>query len=368
MEPAGLRAHFPVLRPRAEGGSDIAYLNAGTCGPLADTTVEAARAMLDAGAAHGRAHPFFERMLGLQVRQRAAYAARLGTAPENVALTTSTSEGMVRVLAGMDLGPEDEVITSDQEHPGLLGPLGALHRRTGAHVRIVPFAGVAEAVGPATRMVACSHVSWVGGEVAPAELREVAASGVPVLLDGAQGAGAVAVDVDALGCTFYGAAGQKWMCGAIGSGMLYVAPSWQDRLPPIGPTYLNLVDAAQGLAAEPHPDARRHDASALAPEGTAAAVAADELMAEFGWEAAGERAAGLASWLVDELRARGREVAPRGRTTLVSWVEDDPAGFVARAGEAGIVIRNLPGWPYVRASVGAWNDERDLERLLGLVS
>jgi len=368
MQPADLRAHFPVLRSPADGGSGLAYLNAGTCGPLADTAVDAARAMLDAAATQGRARPLFERMLALQERQRAAYAARLGAAQQDVALTTSTSEGMVRVLAGLDLGPEDEVVTSDQEHPGLLGPLAALHRRTGAHVRMVPFASVAEAVGPATRLVACSHVSWVGGEIAPAELREVAASGVPVLLDGAQGAGAIAVDVAALGATFYAAAGQKWMCGAIGTGMLYVAPAWRERLPPIGPTYLNLEDPSLGLDAPPHRDARRHDASALAPEGSAAAVAADELMDAFGWDAAYERAAGLASRLVDELRERGREVAPRGPSTLVSWADDDPAGFVARAAEAGIVIRNLPGWPYVRASVGAWNDESDLERLLALVS
>jgi L-cysteine/cystine lyase len=361
MDPAALRAQFPVLRTTA-------YLNAGTCGPLAEATVQAARALLDTEAAEGRARPVFERMLALQGRQRAAYAARLGTAPENVALTTSTSEGMVRVLAGLDLGPEDEVITSDQEHPGLLGPLAALHRRTGAHVRLVPFADVAEAVGPSTRLVACSHVSWVGGEVAPAQLRDVAAGGVPVLLDGAQAAGAIAIDVAGLGATFYGAAGQKWMCGLIGSGMLYVAPEWQARLPSIGPTYLNPEDPSLGLESEPHPDARRHDASALAPEGSAAAVAAHDVMDAFGWDAVFERATGLAARLAEALRERGREVAPRGPTTLVSWVEDDPPGFVGRAGAAGVVIRNLPGWPYVRASVGAWNDENDLERLLALLS
>ncbi|MFN8202591.1 MAG: aminotransferase class V-fold PLP-dependent enzyme [Solirubrobacteraceae bacterium] len=361
MQPADLRARFPVLRTTA-------YLNAGTCGPLADATVGAARATLDAAAAEGRARPMFERMLAAQGGQRAAYAARLGAAPQDVALTTSTSDGMVRVLAGLDLGPEDEVVTSDQEHPGLLGPLAALHRRTGAHVRIVPFAGVAEAVGPSTRLVACSHVSWVGGELAPAELRDVAAAGVPVLLDGAQGVGAIAVDVGALGCTFYAGAGQKWLCGLIGTGLLYVAPEWQPRLPSIGPTYLNLEDPSLGLDAAPHADARRHDAFALAPEGSAAAVAADEVVAAFGWDAAIARATGLASRLAEALRERGRQVAPRGPTTLVSWVEDDPPGFVARAVEAGVVVRDLPGWPYVRASIGAWNDETDLERLLALLS
>jgi len=43
---------------------------------------------------------------------------------------------------------------------------------------------------------------------------------VPVLFDGAQGAGAIPIDVGELGCAFYAAAGQKWLCGAVGTGML----------------------------------------------------------------------------------------------------------------------------------------------------
>jgi selenocysteine lyase/cysteine desulfurase len=359
MEPSTLRAAFPVFARHA-------YLNAGTCGPIAGAAVERAAAELRQAAVEGRWVPAFERMTELQARQRAAYAARVGAAPEDVALTTSTSEGIVRVLAGLDLGPDDQVITSDEEHPGLLGPLAALHRRTGAHVRIVPFERVAEAVGPATRLVACSHVSWVGGDVAPAALSEVARD-IPVLLDGAQGAGAVAVDTGALGCAFYAAAGQKWLCGPVGTGLLYVAPAWQDRLDAIGPTYLNLEEPGLGLEAVPHPDARRHDASALSAEASAFAVAADETIAAFGWDAAIELAATLAETLVEELRSRGREIAPRGRTTLVAWHEDDPLAVRERAAEAGVVIRDLPGRPLVRASVGAWNDESDLERLLAVL-
>ncbi len=57
--------------------------------------------------------------------------------------------------------------------------------------------------------------------MAPAALGEL---DVPVLLDGAQGVGAIAVDVAALGCAFYAGSGQKWLCGPIGTGMLWVAP------------------------------------------------------------------------------------------------------------------------------------------------
>jgi L-cysteine/cystine lyase len=64
------------------------------------------------------------------------------------------------------------------------------------------------------------------------------------------------------------------------------------------------------------------------------------------------------------LRERGFEVAPRGRSTLVSWRSQDPEGDVARLASEGVVVRYLPGRGVVRASVGAWNSEEDLGRLL----
>ena len=53
---------------------------------------------------------------------------------------------------------------------------------------------------------------------------------MPVLLDGAQGVGAVPVDVHALGCDAYAGAGQKWLCGPDGTGMLYMSPELRERL------------------------------------------------------------------------------------------------------------------------------------------
>ena len=355
MTAAELRAAFPVL-------DRLAYLNAGTCGPLARAAVDAARAELEAGAAEGRgAAPYFERFQAAHAAQREAYAARLGARPSDVALTTSTSEGVVRVLAGLDLEAGDEVITAVGEHPGLLGPLSHLASR-GVRVRTVELADVAEAaVASGAALVACSHVSWITGEVAPAELAQL---DIPVLLDGAQGAGAIAVDVATLGCAFYAAAGQKWLCGPIGTGLLYVAPDWQGRLRSVGPTYANLSEPNAGLGAQLWADARAQDASAIALEASAAAVAADGVLGRFGWDATYARARELAGRLADALRDRGRRIAPRGDTTLVAWEEEDPPATKARLAAAGVIVRDLPGWPLVRASVGAWNDEEDLERLL----
>jgi L-cysteine/cystine lyase len=354
VEPNELRAAFPVL-------DRLAYLNSGTCGPVPRAAVEAAAAELERLALEGRSGPHFERLMDLQRRQRAAYAARVGAAPEDVALTTSTSEGVVRVLAGLELGRGDEVLTSNEEHPGVYGPLAAARERFGVRVRVAPLADLPDAIGPDTALIACSHVGWISGAMAPAQLAEVH---VPVLLDGAQGAGAVPVDVAAVGCAFYAAAGQKWLCGPIGSGLLYVAPAWRERLHPIGPTYMNLADAARGLDAVPHDDARAHDASALSAEASAFAVAAHDVLATFGWDDVHRRATGLAARLAEALRDRGHTVAPRGDTTLVAWHDEEAEATRDRLAAAGIVVRNLPGRSLVRASVGAWNDESDLGRLL----
>jgi selenocysteine lyase/cysteine desulfurase len=355
VDAAALRAEFPVLAERA-------YLNAGTCGPLPRAALRAASALLERAAAEGRTTAYFDAGDEARERQRASYAALLRARPADVALTTCTSEGIVRVLGGLDLRAGDEVLTAPDEHPGLLGPLAGLRARTSATIRAVPFARLAEAVGPRTRLVACSHVSWVTGAVRPDGLAGLA--DVPVLLDGAQGAGAVAVDVQALGCAFYAAAGQKWLCGPVGTGMLWVHPSWGERLPGLGLTFVNLEAPARALDSPPWPDARRHDAPAVAPEASAAAVAAHDVLAAAGWDAVHARASGLAAALARRLRDAGRVVAPRGDTTLVAWETSDPPAACARLADAGIVVRHLPGTPYLRASVGAWNDEADLERLL----
>ncbi|HEX4690332.1 MAG TPA: aminotransferase class V-fold PLP-dependent enzyme [Solirubrobacteraceae bacterium] len=356
MDAAALRSEFPVL-------SSLAYLNAGTDGPVPAAAADAARAALDDELARGRWTPHFEARQANNGRLRDAYARMLGADPADVALATGTSEGIGMVLAGMDLGPGDEIITSDQEHPGLLGPLRAARDR-GAEVRVVALRDVADAVRPRTRLVACSHVSWVGGEVAPAALAEL---DVPVILDGAQGAGAVPLDMAALGCAAYAAAGQKWLCGADGTGVLYLEPGFRAGLRAIAPSYMSFAGSPAGLDTPLKDEAARHDTPALAREVVAFSLAAIETLESYGWAEVYARAATLAADLAERLEQRGRVVAPRAPTTLVSWEEADPLATRAALAEAGVIIRDLPGTSYLRASVGAWNDESDLERLLDVL-
>ena len=355
MEPADFRSEFPVLER-------IAFLNAGSDGPVPRRAAEAASAQIERELVDGRAGaPHFERLIAAGTALRARLAAFLRCAPEDVALTRSTTDGMSTVLSAVELRPGDEVLTSDEEHPGLLAPLEAARRRRGFQVRFVPFVELGASVGPRTRLVACSHVSWVGGKVVDA--RALADSDALVVLDGAQGLGAVPADVGELGCDFYAAAGQKWLCGPDGSGCLYVRPGLCEDLLPPWPSYLSLAEPGRASELIPHPGARRFDLGFSGPL-LAWSLAAAELIHEAGLDWVHERGAALAGQLAATLRDRGREVAPRGRSTLVSWGSDDPEGDVARLSEAGVVVRFLPDRGLVRASVGAWNDDGDLERLL----
>ena len=353
MSLAALRSAFPILER-------VAYLNAGTDGPVPRAAQEAAVRELAAEVDEGRGFSHFERRFELLDALRAGYAELLGCGVEDLALTTSTSEGLGRVLAGMDLGPGDEIVTSTEEHPGLIGPLLAA-RQLGATIRAVPFPELADAVGPGTTAVACSHVTWHTGELAPEARAEV---DVPVILDGAQSAGAVPVDVLKLRCAAYAAAGQKWLCGADGTGMLYVAPGFRDRVRSIAPGYTSFADASLGLESELKPDARRYDTSSLAREVVAFSVASLEVLRAAGLAAVLARGPALAAELAGRLEARGRAVAPRAHTTLVAFEDPDPEATRERLRAADIVVRNLPGTQYVRASVGAWSSEDDLDRLL----
>jgi len=358
VDPAGLRAAFPVLER-------VAFLNAGTDGPIPAAATAAAVAELERERDRGRTREHFERRQELSEAQRAAYARLLGTAPDHVALTTSTSEGIASVLAGMELGPGDEILCAQGEHPGLLGPLQAARDLRGVTVRTVPLAQLAREVGSTTRLVACGHVGWRTGELAPVEaLAELAPNGPPVLYDGAQAVGAIPVDVDELCCAAYAGSGQKWLCGPDGTGMLYVSPRFSEQIATARRSYLSFSDATAGLGAPLHDEARRLDAPALPAAASAHALAALEILDGFGWDALLARASELASELTMRLSERGRATAPRGASTLVAWHSDEPDADLERLTGAGVVVRGLPGGGLLRASVGAWNDESDLERLL----
>ena len=305
------------------------------------------------GLAQGRGSmAAFEESMADETALRASVAALINVPAEKILLTTSTTEGCNLVVSGLQLGPDDEVVTTDGEHPGLLLPLeasGAVIKK--ARVTEMPASDALEAitgeVTPATRLIALSHVLWLNGHVLPlADIKRV--TGLPVLVDGAQSVGAIPVDASV--ADWYTVSGQKWLCGPETTGALYVAD------------HESLRPRMKSYYATARTDATRLQVVHLAHTMVAGLRAAVADLPEWGFR----RAAELVSRCRDALVAAGFEVRTEaGHATLISFrVPGEPAEVVKAAYERGVVIRHLPdGW--LRASVGWWNDESDIERLVG---
>jgi L-cysteine/cystine lyase len=338
------RSLFPVLER-------LAYLNAGTFGPLALPTAAAVQEQLDADLADGRfGKEYFERMLELRKQARVVLAALVGAEPEQVSLTGSTTDGCNIVLAGLDLQPEDEIVTTNEEHFGLLGPVHA----SGARVVVVDPApdAIRAAVTPRTRLLALSHVLWTSGRALPVrELREQ--TGVPVLVDGAQSVGAIAVEMT--GLDFLTISGQKWLCGPDSTGALVVADP--ERLRVARPSYFSQTAYEPSGSFQPAAGAARFDPGWLSSAVLAGLLAAIAIRPDWAFEHAAAQAARCR-----ELLEPLAEVVPGG-ATLVAFRAEDPPALVARLAEERVVVREIPKTGLVRVSCGWWTDEHDLQRL-----
>jgi L-cysteine/cystine lyase len=355
MTPEEARAQFPVLER-------YAYLNAGTLGPLSRATLDAMdeRARFDQEQGRG-GKAWFQSVLDLRTRVREQFAALIGASPDLVALTSSTTDGCNIVLAGLDLGPEDEVVTTDSEHPGLRLPLNV----SGARVRVAEVAGqptsealerILSRVGPRTRLIALSHVLWTTGQRMPvAEIKRE--TGLPVLVDGAQSVGAIPVDAGEL--DFYTVSAQKWLCGPEPLGALYVREPEALRI--AFPSFFAQTAIEPDGSFVVREGAARFDSGWLAPPMLAGLEAALAGAPEWRFE----RAAEVARHCRTQLEEQFDLIGEPDQSTLVSFVPPgDAADFAARLYERRVVVRDLPGTGWVRASCGWWSNEEDIERLV----
>jgi L-cysteine/cystine lyase len=340
------RAAFPVLE-------HLAYLNAGTNGPLARATVEAmlAEQLLDLAQGRG-GEPYFSRVLEMRDEVRAKVAATLSVEPAQVSLTRSTTDGCNLVLAGLDLGPSDEVVTSDVEHFGLLGALAV----SKARVVAVPPDKIVEAVTDRTRLIAISHVSWVTGNSLEPE-RVKAETGLPILVDGAQSAGVI--PVEAGGFDFYAVSCQKWLCGPDATGALVVADPEGLRI--ALPSYFAQAEHQPDGSFVPREGAERFDTGWIGGSSLAGLSAALDVAPDWRFG----RTAEIAGRCREALAERFEVVTEPDQAGLVTF---RPAGdaeeIVARLRERGVIVRFIPGRDLIRVSCGYWTSEEDIERLL----
>ena len=346
---------FPVLER-------VAYLNAGTFGPLAQETVDAMVAQENLELEQGRSgKPYFDNLVEIRGRVRELFAGLLGTTLGQVAVTASTTTGCQIVLSGLRLEAGDEIVTTDEEHFGLLGPLHV----SGARVRVAATRGrtgdealdaVLGEVGSRTRLVALSHVSWMTGHILPID--EIKAqTNVPLLVDGAQSVGAIPValgDID-----FYTVSGQKWLCGPDATGALYVRDV--DALAVALPTYWSREAHEPDGAFEPVESAQRFDTGPM----PVPSLAGLEVALQTAPPSRYEDARAITERCRELLSQRCDVVTAPGQGTLVTFApEGDSADTVARLFDAGVVVRDIPETGWVRVSCGYWNTEEHLQRLV----
>ncbi len=174
---------------------------------------------------------------------RRELASFFGCKTEELALTHNATEAMNIVANGLDLAPGDEVLTTDQEHPGGSCCWLLKQARYGIVVRQVPIPLppsnpehladlLVSSIGPRTRVLSFSGITTTTGLLLPVReiCRAARANGVITVVDGAQMNGQVAVHLHELGCDYFAGSPHKWMFAPAGCGFLYAREEMLDRL------------------------------------------------------------------------------------------------------------------------------------------
>jgi selenocysteine lyase/cysteine desulfurase len=318
-------------------------------------------------------------------RVRRAAAPFFGCRPRDLAVTTGASTGVALLAEGFDWKPGDHVVVPAGEFPANYLPWLALRRR-GVEVTVVPAAAglrvedIEAAIGPRTRVVAVGYVNFASGYRADIEAIGGLCEdrGVALLVDVSQAVCAVPLDVRTSRAAVVTAAGYKWMLSPYGTGVLYVAPEWVDRLP-VPTVNWTTVDGADDfnnlttLAVAFRPGAARWDAPETASFLNCMPMAASlEFLQGIGIEQVFTHARGLIDRLVAGLPDGFRpdsDLGRRRRSTIFRLIGDDPKHTrkaYDRCVGSGISVSLREGG--IRVSPGIWNDAADVDRLLAQLS
>ena len=146
--------------------------------------------------------------------------------------------------------------------------------------------------------------------------------------------------------------------------MLYLDPEFGERVKTIFPTYFSFEDTSLGLDGGFKAEREPLRPAAAARGASRSPPARSRCSRPRAWTRSSPARPTSRTCFAAKLAEAGYTVAPRARTTLVSFEVEDPEAKRELLLERGVAVRNLPGTPYLRASVGAWNDESDLDRLL----
>jgi isopenicillin-N epimerase len=310
------------------------------------------------------------RYAGLIDEARARLADYLGADVGNLVFVPNASSALNGVARSLGLEAGDEVLASDQEYGGMDMLWRFVCEQTGAQYVRRPFEQLWDAVTDRTRVLFVSHVSWLTGVVLPVEelCRRARERGILTIVDGAHAPGQIPLELESLGADAYAGNCHKWLCAPKGSAFLYLRPELHDLFVPAVVSWD--WEDGEGFAGRQRWQGT-HDPSAYL-----SVPAAIDFQAEHGWDGVRRRCHQLAE-------------AARDRLTELTGIEPlAPAdSFVQMVGaalppcDAADVKRRLydehrvevPVWerdgqPLIRVSFQGYNDEADLDRLVGALA
>jgi selenocysteine lyase/cysteine desulfurase len=252
--PSSSRELWPWVRSQPVMDTQLSYLDVATAGSTFRASLaeeyRAREAQSLAVFASGR--PGYWATESARLAKRCADF--LGCDADEVHFTRGAGEALGLVANGLDLSNGDEVLTTNREHPAAIAPWLALARRRGIVVKQIelpaPLSGPEQALGlfagavtERTRVLAFSHVQYSDGAVLPVrDLTQFARQrAIFTVVDGAQAAGMLELNLHELGCDFYAASFNKWMNGPEGTGALIVRREVLDRVWPVTPRGIDLA-------------------------------------------------------------------------------------------------------------------------------
>ena len=238
-------AYWTEIRKQFLLPENEVYLNNGTVGsspaPVLRAVFEGYRDAERLAQADPEDYPIWGYASWNQFRD--PLARFIGCKRDELALVRNATEANSYIANGIDLKAGDEVLMTDQEHPGGEHPWNLRAKRYGIVVKKVPLPRPVpdaptvlnlfnDAITPRTRVIFCSHITTVTGVVLP--VKDIAAlarsKGILSAVDGAHVPGMMKLDVHALGCDMYSASPHKWLQSPKGTGFLYVRDEVIDRV------------------------------------------------------------------------------------------------------------------------------------------
>jgi cysteine desulfurase/selenocysteine lyase len=391
-----LREDFPILDQQVHGRPLVYFDNAATT-QKPRAVIERLRHYYehDNANVHRGLHELSSRATEAYEAARARVAQYLGAAsPDEIVFTRGTTESInlvAQAWGGKFLREGDVILLTEMEHHSNLVPWQLLAERIGARLRFVPVRDdgtlalerLDELLTPEVKLFAFTHVSNSLGTINPvAELcRRARGVGAVTLVDAAQSAGHMPVDVQDIGCDFLAFSGHK-MCGPTGSGALYGRAEMLEALPPWhggGEMIVSVTLEKSAFKKPPH----RFEAGTPNIAGAIGLAAAIDYLEGIGRAAIFEHDSQLTRYALDRFaELPGMRVLgpPQERGAIVGFVMDaaHPHDLTTFADQRGLALRGghhcnqplmrrfgLPGT--TRASFYFYNTTEEIDRMIEIL-